>query len=206
MPRKKWEAKTEITAALLKFREKRKWQINLRRYVIERSSCPSYAPYFGLDIENIRKWFEYQFTNDFSWENFAKRWQFDHIIPVTYFDHSLEEELRLCWNFTNLRVEPLQLNKDRGNRLDVLGARSYFDELYLKTGYLITKALRDKIARIELSEFISSTPQQNFLAEHKDYLAHIENYSVFEFELLNHGRSVEEVEKEIAFLKKNIQR
>lgn len=204
MARKKWEAKTEITPELLKFREKRKWQINLRRYVIEKSPCPFYAPYFGLDIENIRRWFEYQFTNDLTWENFAKKWQFDHILPVTYFDHSLDEELRLCWNFTNLRIEPFQLNKDGGNRLDVLGARAYFEELYLKTGYPITKALADKIVRIELSEFISSLPQQTFLAKHKEYLSQIENYSTFEFELLNHGRSLEEVEKEVAFLKKNI--
>ena len=205
MARKKWEPQTEITPALLMFREKRKWQINLRRYVIEKSPCPYYAPYFGLDIENIRKWFESQFTSSLNWENFAKAWQFNHIIPVIYFDHSLDEELRLCWNFTNLRVEPFELTRDRGNRLDVLGARSYFDELYLKTGYPITKALRDKIARIESSEFISSTPQQNFLAGHKEYLEQIQNYSAFEFELLNHGRSLEEVEKEIAFLKKNTQ-
>ena len=205
MARKRWEARTEITPELLKFREKKKWQINLRRYVIERSSCPLYAPYFGLDIENIRKWFEYQFTKDLGWENFAKKWQFDHIIPVIYFDHSKEEELRLCWNFTNLKVEPLQFNKNRGNRVDVLGARSYFDELFLRTGYPITKALSDKIAFIELSELISSEPQQTFLAEHKEYLAQIENYSIFEFELLNHGRSIEDVKKEIAFLKKNIQ-
>ena len=205
MARKKWEPQTEITPALVMFREKRKWQINLRRYVIEKSPCPYYAPYFGLDIENIRKWFESQFTDSLNWVNFAKAWQFNHIIPVIYFDHSLDEELRLCWNFTNLRVEPFELTRDRGNRLDVLGARSYFDELYLKTGYPITKALRDKIAGIELSEFISSTPQQNFLAGHKEYLEQIQNYSAFEFELLNHGRSLEEVEKEIAFLKKNTQ-
>ena len=205
MARKKWEPQTEITPALLMFREKRKWQINLRRYVIEKSPCPYYAPYFGLDIENIRKWFESQFTSSLNWENFAKAWQFNHIIPVIYFDHSLDEELRLCWNFTNLRVEPFELTRDSGKRLDVLGARSYFDELFLKTGYPITKALRDKIARIESSEFISSTPQQNFLAGHKEYLEQIQNYSAFEFELLNHGRSLEEVEKEIAFLKKNTQ-
>ena len=122
--------------------------------------------------------------------------------PCFYLDSFQKAELRLCWNFTNLRVEPFQLNKDRGNRLDVLGARAYFEELYLKTGYPITKALADKIARIELSEYISSVPQQNFLAEHKEYLSQIENYSTFEFELLNHGRSVEPVEKELAFLRK----
>lgn len=203
--RKRWEPKTEITPELLKFREKRKWQINLRRYVIEKSPCPTYAPYFGLDIENIRKWFEYQFNNGLGWENFAVSWQFDHIIPVTYFDHSIDAELRLCWNFTNLRIEPFQLNKNRGNRLDVLGARLYFDELYLKSGYSVAKALKEKISRIELSEFISTEPQQKFLFENKEYLTHIENYSVFEFELLNHGRSPEEVKREISFFKKNIE-
>lgn len=202
MSRKRWVAKTEITPSLLKFREKRKWQINLRRYVIEKSPCPSYAPYFGLDIQNIRQWFEYQFTKDLNWENFGKLWQFDHIIPVTYFDHSVEDDLRLCWNFTNLRVEPFQLNKNRGSRVDVLGAKSYFDELYIKTGYLMTKSLRDKIAAIELSELLSTEPQQKFLAQRKEYLTQIENYSNYEFELLNRGRSIEEVNKEIDFLKK----
>ena len=202
MARKRWTAKTEITPSLLKFREKRKWQINLRRYVIGRSPCPAYAPYFGLDINNIRRWFEFQFTNGLSWDNFAKSWQFDHIIPVAYFDHDLDEELRLCWNFTNLRVEAFELNKNRGNRVDVLGARRYFDELYSKTGYSIAKSLREKIIMIELSEFVSSEPQQQFLAEHKEYLAQIENYSAFEFELLNHGRSIEDVKREISFFKK----
>jgi hypothetical protein len=205
MARKKWQAKTEITPSLLKFREKRKWQINFRRYVLEKSPCPFYAPYFGLDIENIRKWFEYQFTEGLSWENFAKNWQFDHIIPVTYFDHENEKDLHLCWNFTNLRVEPLLLNKNPGNRVDVLGAKSYFDELFTKTGYQIAKDLRDRITQIELSELMSSEPQQKFLSTHKEYLGHIENYSAFEFELLNHGRSLEEIEKEMDFLKKNTQ-
>ena len=205
MARKKWQAKTEVTPMILESREKRKWQINLRRYVLERSPCPQYAPYFGLDILNIRKWFEYQFENGLTWENFGEKWQFDHVIPVTYFDHNDEQELRLCWNFTNIRVEPLEMNKNRGSSIDVLGAKSYFDELYKRTNYPITKELRDKITKIELSELMSSGPQQKFLDDHKDYLAHIENYSVFEFELLNHGRSIDDIRVEMEFLRKNIQ-
>jgi len=203
MARKKWEARTEITESLIKSREKRKWQINLRRYVIEKSLCPTYAPYFGLDIQNMRKWFEYQFTEDLGWNNFGKKWQFEHIIPVNYFDQTNEEELRLCWNFINLRIEPFHPSNNRGGRLDILGAKAYFSDLYLKTGYPLAKALKDKIARLEL-ETVGSEPQQRFLAEHREYLVHIENYSIFEFELLNHGRSIEEVKKEMAFFKKNI--
>jgi len=200
MGRKKWEAKVDVTDSLLAFREKRKWQINLRRYVLEKSPCPQYAPYFGLDIDNMRKWFEYRFSEDLGWDNFGRSWQFEHIIPLASFDHAVESELRMCWNFVNLRVEPTGHNKYRGSRVDVLGARSYFEEMHQKTGYLIARALKDKIDSIELSELASSEPQQRFLTEHRDYLEQIENYSAFEFELLNNGRSVEDVRKEIELI------
>lgn len=202
MPRKRWTAANEVTPSLLKFREKRKWQINLRRYVLRQSLSPQYAPYFGLDVEKLRKWFEMQFKNGITWEDFGKKWQFDHVIPVTYFNFQDETELKLCWSFINLRVEPFQLNKERGNRLDVLAAKAYFEELYKKTFYRPCLRLLEKIDQIEFSAIVSTEAQQNFIAEHRDYLEMIEDYSVFEFELLNRGRSIEEVRKEIDFLKK----
>ncbi len=202
MSRKRWTPQKEVTPALLKFREKRKWQISLRRYVIDKSPCPLYAPYFGLDIENLRKWFEMQFSDNIAWGDFGKKWQFDHIIPVTYFDFEDENELKLCWNFTNLRVENFQLNKNRGNRVDVLAAKAYFENLYNKTRYLSCLRLLEKIDKLELSAIVSTQPQQDFIIQNKAYLDMIEGYSVFEFELLNSGRSIEDVKKEIDFLNK----
>ena len=198
---RKRHTKQEETPELLKFREKRKWQIALRRYVLEKSPCAAYAPYFGLDIENMRRWFEYQFKEGVSWENFGEKWQFDHIIPVTCFDFSVEEELMLCWNFINIRIELFQLNKDRGNRLDVLAAKGFFKELWEKTQYPLCQKLMTKIEEIERSEFISSEAQQAFIRDHREYLNMIEGYSALEFELLNSGRSIEEVKKEIQFIK-----
>jgi hypothetical protein len=201
MARRRTVSRTDITPALLKFREKRKWQISLRRYVLEKHLCVAYAPYFGLDVENMRKWFEYQFKDGADWDNFGGNWQFDHIIPVTYFDFSKEEELKMCWNFTNIRVEHFQKNKDRGNRLDVLAAKGYFKELYDKTNYLPCLKLLKKIDEIEISELVSTDSQQAFIKDHWEYLNMIENYSAFEFELLNSGRSIEEVKKEVEFFK-----
>ena len=202
MARKRWSAQTEITPELLKFREKRKWQIALRRYVLEKNPCVVYAPFFGLDIEKMRKWFEFQFKPGTGWENFGTTWQFDHIIPVTYFDFALEVELKMCWNFTNIRVGEFQRNKDRGNRMDILAAKSYFRELHEKTNYPSCLKLLKKIDQIELSELVSTKPQQVFILENREYLDMIENYSAFEFELLNSGRDIEQVKKEILFLKK----
>ncbi len=202
MARKKWTAKIEITPSLLNIREKRKWQIAFRRYVLEKNPCPFYGPYFGLDIENLRKWFEYQFENGIDWADFGKKWQFDHLIPVAYFDFGNEEELKMCWNFTNIRVEQFRLNKERGTRLDVLAAKGYFQGLYNKTHYTPCLNLLKKIDKIELSEIVSSERQQVFITENREYLDMIENYSTFEFELLNSGRNIVEVKKEIDFLKK----
>src|SRR6266487_1223902 len=202
MPRKKWSANTEITPSLIKFREKRKWQIALRRYVIEKNISSFYAPYFGLDIQNMRKWFEMQFDTDITWSGFGKEWQFDHIIPVTFFDFSIEADLKLCWNFTNVRVEAFQRNRDRSNRLDVLAAKAYFEELYNKTLYPICRKMLDRIDQFKISELVSTEKQQNFIIENRAYLDMIENYSTFEFELLNSGRNSTEVKKEIEFFKK----
>ncbi len=202
MPRKKSTPNLNPTEALLRFREKRKWQISLRRYVLDKHICVAYAPYFGLDVENMRQWFEYQFQNGIGWDDFGKMWQFDHIIPVTYFDFSDEAELKMCWNFTNIRVELFQKNKDRGNRLDVLAAKNYFKELYEKTNYAPCLKLLQKIDRLEISELVSTEFQQAFIRDHREYLNMIEGYSFFEFELLNSGRNINEVKKEIAFLKK----
>ena len=143
-----------------------------------------------------------QFEPGTSWDDFASKWQFDHLIPVTYFDFTSQKELKMCWNFTNIRVETFQKNKDRGNRLDILAAKDYFDELYKTTGYIPCLRLLEKIDKIELSALISSVKQQTFIKENRAYLEHIENYSVFEFELLNRGRNPEEIKNELAFFKK----
>ncbi len=202
MARKRWTKANKETPSLLKFREKRKWQINLRRYVVQESPCPAYAPYFGLDIKNMRLWFECQFHSEIGWKDFGIKWQFEHLVPVTYFDFAKDDELKLCWNFTNLRVEKFQLNKDRGYRLDVLAAKNYFRELYETTRYTPCQRLLHKIDQLELSDFISTESQQAFIKDHREYLGMIENYTEFEFELLNSGRTIEEVKKEIDFLKK----
>jgi hypothetical protein len=200
MARKRY-TRQEETPDLLKSREKRKWQIALRRYVLEKSPCAAYAPYFGLDIEKMRSWFELQFKEGASWENFGERWQFEHIIPVTYFDFSNEEELRMCWNFVNIRVDVFTAEKEKGVRPDLLVARNYFGSLFEKTALTVCKELLDKIVQIESDEPINDSAQVFFIKENRTYLDEITGYSSFEFEMLNSGRSLEEVRKESEILK-----
>jgi len=202
MKRKKWTAQEEVTDALLKFREKRKWQLAFRRYVIEKSPSQQYAPYFGLPIELYREWIELQFTDGLNWENFGKSWQFDHVVPVVYFDYTVEEELRLCWSFINVRVERLESNKARGHRVDVLAVKTYFEQLFTTTGFELCQKMIDKIIRIEKSNIVSEPAIESFIIQNASLLTGIGDLNEEEFNQLNNGSTLEEVLLEREILKK----
>lgn len=200
--RKRWTPQEDVTPALLKFREKRKWGIALRRYVIEGGRCSYYAPFFGLDAKSFREWIELQFDSSTGWESFASVWQFDHIVPVNYFDFDNEEDMRLCWNFINIRVEKIDHNRGRGNRVDVIAAKSFFKKLFLKTTLPICKKMVEKIENIEVSQIVSSKKMESFLVTKKSDLEKTATFTEAEFEKLNFGLSADEIVKEREFLKK----
>jgi len=202
MQRKKWTPQNEVNDALIQSRQKRKWQIALRRYVLEGNKCSVYAPYFGLDIYNFRKWIEAQFDKTLNWDNFSASWQFDHIIPLTYFSFQAEEDLRLCWNFINIRVEKIEIEEKETTRIDVLAAKRYFETLYNYTRYPLCQKMVAKIKQIELSEFKGSDKLISFIQENKSYLETIFSFTSYEFDKLNERVPLTEILAEIELLKK----
>ena len=202
MARKRWTPQEEVTDSLLKIREKRKWQLAYRRYVLEKLPSESYAHYFGLDANTLRSWFECQFTEDLNWDNFGKAWQFDHIVPATYFDYSNDDDLYLCWSFINIRVEALEQNKNRGARIDVLAVRSYFEELYKNTGFGLCQKMLDKIKTIEVSNIQSNQLIESFITQNKEKLETITSLTKEEFADLNAGTPLADVLLEREILRK----
>ena len=189
----------ETPESLLKKREKRKWQIALRRYVLEKNQSSVYARYFGLNIEYFREWIQLQFKDGLSWDNFAQNWQFDHIVPVAYFDFTNEEDLLLCWNFINIRVERIEHNKIRGNRIDVMGVRTYFEDLYNTTKYPFCLRMLEKIATIEVSNIETNTEMKAFIIKNQSYFEQIATFDPVDFQRLNQGVPISSVlaEKEL---------
>lgn len=202
MARKRWTPQEEVTDSLLRFREKRKWQLAYRRYVIEGAPSEVYAPYFGLDAKNLRKWFETQFADDLNWESFGSKWQFDHIVPATYFDYANEEDLRLCWSFINLRVERIEQNKNRGNRIDIISVRPYFQALYNKTGFSLCLKMLQKIETLEISHIESNEAIEQFIVENKSWLEQIADLTPDEFSKYNGGMSLSDILLEREIIKK----
>ncbi len=202
MERKKWTPNTEITGPLLKLREKKKWQLALRRYVLEKNICAGYAFYFGLTIGDFREWIEIQFTDELNWDNFGHSWQFEHIIPVAYFDFTNEEDLQLCWSFINIRVA--DITNDAGNMagINVIAARGYFEELYKKTGFNLCAKMMEKISFIENTALNSDPVIEEFILKNKDRLQILSGLEKEAFNRLNTGTSLEDILKEIALFKR----
>jgi hypothetical protein len=199
MARKKWTPQAEVTDDLLKFREKRKWQIALRRYVLEKQKCYEYAPYFGLDIASFRNWIEAQFDETNTWGNFSETWQFEHVVPVTYFDFRQPNDLRLCWNFTNIRVE--KSGQDH-NKSDVLAAKAYFKGLFDKTGYSICQKMVQKIEKLESTQVTGHDHLEHFIRERREYLDTLASFSASEYEKLNTGTPLDKITWEADFLRR----
>jgi hypothetical protein len=202
MQRKKWSANTLVTPELLKIRDKKKWQIALRRYLIDKNPSINYAPYFGLDILQFRKWMEIQFDHESTWENFGKKWQIDHIIPISYFNFSEEKDLKLCWNYLNIKVGLIATEQKSSTTPTLSNAKKYFTALLKNTELATCITFLKKIEEIEERNTTDTTKQVNFINQQKNYLTHIANYTTFEFELLNNNRTIESIQTEIEFLKK----
>lgn len=179
-----------------------KWSLALRRYLIDGVPNQNYAPYFGLDAKTFKEWIEIQFTANLNWDNYAAAWQFDHIVPVVYFDLEDEDDLMLCWNFINIRVEPFELNENMGNRVDVLAVKVYFVELYNNTGFSLCKKMLDKIEKIEVSSIESNTTIERFINQNKSYLENIATLDKHEFNRFNAGVSIDDILLEREILKK----
>ncbi len=185
--------KTAPNTAGFNFNEKRKWQIALRRYVLEKNKSSQYAPYFGLPIDMFRKWIELQFDEGLSWDNFSTAWQFDHIVPVALFDLREEEELKLCWSFINIRVENILHTKTKGNRVDMYETKRYFEKLHQKTDFPLCLLMIDKLNKLDVLELTASQQQQNFLLENKTYVETVSTFGTYEFTQLNQGEKLEDV-------------
>lgn len=183
-------------------KEKKKWQIALRRYIIEKKTSYKYAPYFGLDIESIRKWIELSFTEEMSWDNFSEQWQFDFIIPIQYFDIEKEEELRICWNFLNLTAAPIKEN--RQSSFNLLQAKTHFNVLAAKTGLKHISIFIQKITELESITKKESIQEKkiSFLLAEKEKVELMSSCDEYELQTLNEGRPISELIAERQLFKK----
>lgn len=180
--------------------EKRKWQVAFRRFVLEGSPSEQYAPYFGLHRKALIEWFESQFTGIQNWENFGSNWQFEHVIPVSMFDTSLESELKLCWSYLNIRVASLEGDV---SLTDLSFAKAYFEKLYTQTGFPEVVKFLTKIESITKNKNLGLTNKQlDFIQSNMKDLQAIPGFTKEEYAQYLETESAQAILTEREILKK----
>lgn len=202
MARKRWTAQTEITDSLLRLREKRKWQLAYRRYVVEQKPSETYGLYFGLDIQTLREWFGLQFPGGINWENYGKAWQFEHIVPSTYFNYGDEKDLKLCWSFINMHVQPLDEEGQHGSSFNLLAAKTYFNQLQSRTQLSLCAEMLEKLQSIENQYVGVPDTVVEFLVDQKQRIDQIQGLTAEELNEMNRGTDLKQILLEREILKK----
>jgi len=98
--------------------------IRRRLNAIIKSKSYSTFEYVGCSSTELIKYLASQFYSQpgtgkkMSWQNYGK-WHIDHIIPLSYFDLTIEEELIQAWHYTNLQPLWAEENLKKGAKHDL---------------------------------------------------------------------------------------
>lgn len=199
MARKQWTPQTNLTEADLLAKEKKKWQLGFRRFVLEGSPSTEYAPYFGLDSKGIRAWLETQFDTTMNWENFGKVWQFEHVLPLAYLDLTDEADLKLGWHCINIRPERINLPRERPSLAQI---KQYFSALHEASGLPICAAILERIEKIPDQPIVISEGQRQFLQANQKQFEAARHFDQADFLRLHEGTSIDDLLLEKEILKK----
>ena len=110
--KKEYDAsRLEIVAA--RDRERYKTDINFRMKKIIRTRLSkvlkdpkksySIADILGVSVDTFKVWIEYQFDDNMTWDNQGTYWDIDHVISCSSFDLSKDDEINICFNWSNMR-------------------------------------------------------------------------------------------------------
>lgn len=87
---------------------------------IKNNTCPplSRSTLHGCTYDELKKHIEGQFEEGMTWENHGIHgWHLDHVIPVSSFDMTNEEDVRMCFHYSNLQPLWAADNLEKSNKV-----------------------------------------------------------------------------------------
>jgi hypothetical protein len=94
----------------LNYRMKKILRSRFSKTVKNKKTYSKIINYLGVPLEYFKKWIEYQFDENMTWENQGTYWDFVHVKPCSSFDLTKEDEIKLCFVWHN--ISPLEKSKN----------------------------------------------------------------------------------------------
>ncbi len=94
-----------------------------------RKTAPS-STYFGVNVNFIKSWLEFNFADEMTWSNYGSYWQIDHTIAIHLWDLTCEDEQHACFNWKNMM--PLEKQKNAKKSAQLVPIRVLLQEQRLR--------------------------------------------------------------------------
>ena len=73
--------------------------------------------YLGCSINYFKKWIEFQFVDDMTWQNYGKLCNFDHVIPCSSFNLNEQKNIKICFSWENTRPLNCKENSSKNGKI-----------------------------------------------------------------------------------------
>lgn len=121
----------------------RTYRTMLRKYVFNKSSkdYPDYKELIGCSTNKLKRWIEFNFTQEMNWQNYNEVWNLDHIRPCSSYNLENEDEKLECFNWKNTVPVTCTKNLKKHNKIDDKLIKHYENQCGI---FKINEKARDK--------------------------------------------------------------
>ena len=95
---------------------KLKENIRSRIYQSLQNKSDSSEMLLGCSIEEYIVYLEQQFDKNMNWNNYGTYWEIDHINPISKFNLTDVNEIKICFNYKNTRPLSIDENRKKGDK------------------------------------------------------------------------------------------
>ena len=89
----------------------------LNRWVKKSSGRHSTQELLGCSFSEFREWIELKFKRGMKWDNYGRVWHIDHVMPCCAFDLTRQDQVKICFHFTNLRPMSARANLSKNRKI-----------------------------------------------------------------------------------------
>lgn len=108
-------------------RKKRKENLHFRCYELMRTKFHKFVKgqknscinYLKCSKDFFREWIEFRFESWMNWDNQGSEWDFDHIIPVNSFDLKDDNQVKICFHWTNFQPLEKSENQKKSDKIEL---------------------------------------------------------------------------------------
>lgn len=89
----------------------------------------------GCTINNFKKWLEYCFEGNMTFQNHGEVWHIDHAVPCAKFNLTIDDEVKKCFHWSNIKPMLAKENASKNSRATQLEIFQHEDRLnkFIKT-------------------------------------------------------------------------